>query len=94
MDASLLYLCQRAFMHLCRDDGLDADGIVDEFKEIRLLRRIGVVHEKARRDLAAVRIEHVPGVPASDPPSPRDHLPPVPVVAKQLNNAFHTKLSL
>ena len=77
------------FQYLCWDDGLDADGIVDELKEIRLLRRIAVVHEKARRDLAVDGIEHVPGVPASDPPPPRDHLPPVPVVAKQLNNAFH-----
>ena len=76
-------------LHLHRDDGLDADGIVDELKEIRLLRRIAVVHEKARRDLAAIGIEHVPGVPASDPPPPRNHLPPIPVVAKQLNNAFH-----
>ena len=75
--------------HLCRDDGLDADGIVDELKEIRLLRRIAVVHEKARRDLATIRIKHMPGVLATDPPSSRDHLPPVPVVAKQLNNAFH-----
>ena len=68
MDAPLLYLCQRdlTLWHLCRDDGLDADGIVDELKEIRLLRRIGVVHEKARCDLATAGIEHVPGVPASD----------------------------
>ena len=50
---------------------------------------IVVVHEKARRDLAAIRVEHVPGVPATDPPPPRDHLPSVPIVTKQLNNAFH-----
>ena len=78
--------------HLRRDNGLDTGGVVDEFKEIRLLRRIVVVHEKACRDLAPLRIKHVPDVPASDPSSPRDHLPPVPIVAKQLDNAFHALL--
>ena len=63
-------LGRTGFQYLCRDDGLDAGGIVDEFKEIRLLRRIGVVHEKARRDLAAAGIEHVPGVPRNRSAAP------------------------
>ena len=80
----------RLFLHLRRDNGLDADGVVDKFKEKRLLRRIVVVHEKACRDIAPHGVKHVPNVPASDPPSPCDHLSPVPIIAKQLDNAFHT----
>ena len=74
---------------LRRDDGFHADGIVDEFEEVRPLRRIGVVHEQPRGDLAPIGIEHMACVRTADAPSPRDHLPPVPVVAEELDNAFH-----
>ena len=75
---------------LRRDDGFHADGVVDEFEEIRLLRRIGVIHEKTRGDLPTLCVKHVPCVRATDAPSPCDHLPPVPVVAEKFNDTFHT----
>ena len=77
---------------LRREDGFHADGVVDEFEEIRLLRRIGIIHEKSRGDLPAFGVKHVSGVRTADAPPPRDHLPPVPVVAEKLDNAFHAHL--
>ena len=73
------------------NDGLDADRVVDDLEEVRLLRGIGVVDEKARGDLPPLGVEHVPRVGTSDAPSPRDHLPPVPVIAEQLDYAFHPR---
>ena len=55
---------------LRRDDGFHADGIVDEFEEVRPLRRIDVVHEQPRGDLAPVEIEHMA---ASTQPMRRPH---------------------
>ena len=78
---------------LCRDDGFHADGIVDELEEIRLLRRIGIIHEKTRGDLPALGVKHVSCVRTADAPPPRDHLPPVPVVTEEINNAFHALLA-
>ena len=77
----------------CRDDGTYTGGIVDEFEEVRLLRRIGVVHEKTRGDLPALCVKDVSCVRAADAPPPRDHLPPVSVIAKKFDNAFHAHLA-
>ena len=38
-------------------------------------------------------VKHVSGVRTADSPPPRDHLPPVPVVAEELDNAFHAHLA-
>ena len=38
-------------------------------------------------------VKHVSGVRAADAPPPRNHLPPVPVVAEEINNAFHAHLA-
>ena len=37
--------------------------------------------------------KHVSSVRAADAPPPCDHLPPVPVVAKEFDNAFHAHLA-
>ena len=78
---------------LRREDGFHAGGIVDEFEEIRLLRRIGIIHEKSRGDLPAFGVKHVSGVRTADAPPPRDHLSSVPVVTEKLDNAFHAHLA-
>ena len=79
--------------HLRRDNGFHAERVVDEFKEVRLLRRTGVVHEKPRGDLSALCVKNVASVRATDAPPPRDHLPSVSVVVEKLDNAFHVHLA-
>ena len=73
------------------DDGFYANGIVDDFEEIGLLRGIAVIDNKARRDLSPLGIKHVSRVGTSNTPSPRNHLSPIPVIPKQLNDAFHSR---
>ena len=41
---------------------------------------------------SALCVKHVSGVRAADAPPPCDHLPTVPVVAEEFNNAFHAHL--
>ena len=38
-------------------------------------------------------VKHVASVRAADAPPPRDHLPPVSVVAEEFDNAFHALLA-
>ncbi len=71
----------------CRDDGTYTSGIVDEFEEVGFLRRVCVVNDKPRGDLAPVGVEDVACVRAADAPPPRDHFPAVAVVTEQFDNA-------
>ena len=44
-------------------------------------------------DFPTLWVKHVSYVRAADAPSPRDHLPPISVVAEEFNNAFHAHLA-
>ncbi len=51
-----------------------------------MLLRVAVVDQEPRVD-PAPGLEPVPRVPASDPPPPRDHLPPVRIAPEQFDHA-------
>ena len=75
-------------------DRPETDGVVDELHQEVVLLRIAVVDEEARVDPAAAGLEPVPRVPASDPPPPRDHLPPVRVAPEEFDDEERSAHSL
>ena len=68
-------------------DRAEARGVVDELHQEAVLPRVAVVDPEPRVDPAAAGLESVSRVPASDPPPPRDHPPPVRIAPEQLDDA-------
>ena len=72
---------------------MNANGIVDEFEKVRVLRRIYVIYRQPREGLSRCGIEAMPSIPTSDPSAPGDHLATVPIITKELNDTSHSASS-